>query len=50
MSTVLAVLSPGVDADALGAGFFFGAVSTCVAWWALLGISLLRRLLTDAAE
>lgn len=50
MTAVLAVLSPGVDADALGAGFFFGAISTCVAWWALLGLSILRRLLNDATE
>ncbi len=48
--SVLSALVPGVNADALGAGFFFGAVSTCVAWWALLGLSLLRRLLTDAVE
>ncbi len=49
MST-FAALVPGVNADALGAGFFFGAIATCVAWWALLGLSLLRRLLTDAVE
>jgi hypothetical protein len=48
--SALAALVPGVNADALGAGFFFGAIATCVSWWALLGLSLLRRLLTDAVE
>jgi len=45
----LAALTAGLDADALGAGFALLAFLTCVFWWALLGLNLLRRLLSEAS-
>jgi len=40
----------GIDVDSLVAGFAFALVATFVAWWALLGITLLRRMLSDASD
>ena len=45
-----APLTEGIDAKALGAGFGLGTIVVAISWWALIGITLLRSLLTDAAE
>ena len=43
-------LSEGIDVPSLIAGFAFGGASMIVSWIALLGISMLRKMLSDASE
>ncbi len=46
---IVAALAPQIDAQALVAGFFFGAFVTVIFWAALFGVYLLRRMLSDAS-
>lgn len=43
-------LSAGIDVDSLVAGFAFAAIVTCVLWAALVGLTILRRMLSDSSE
>lgn len=50
MTPLAALLLPGIDGQAFGAGFGLGTIATALFWGALAGLTLLRSLLTDAAE
>jgi hypothetical protein len=44
------VISSGIDTDALVAGFIFGAAVTVAIWVAVVGVALVRKLLSEAGE
>jgi hypothetical protein len=47
---VIGSLTTTIDTDALLSGFAFGVVLMVITWAAIIGLQLLRRLLSDASE